>query len=138
MPVVEEDSKPLVMDLPVEPHMMISDLRDHVDRVLHDLGEDHRYDVQLVITELVSDVLDHATGYGRLRVFRGRTPCQIFVEVDDESTLRPRQGQSRLGEHRGRGLVIVGKVAAEWGTRFPPSGGKTVHALIHCADEVSA
>jgi hypothetical protein len=80
----------------------------------------------------VSNVVDHTAGIGRLRVFRNRTPCEITIEVDDTSALPPVHGRSRLGGMRGRGIVVVGNLAREWGTRSLAGGGKTVFAAVSC------
>ncbi|KOV88339.1 hypothetical protein ADL03_04965 [Nocardia sp. NRRL S-836] len=112
----------------------LSVLRGQVDTALTDLGPDHRYDVVLVVSELVRNVVDHTAGPGQLRLARSRNPCQITVEVDDASWLEPVRGRSRLGEHRGRGLVMVHTLSCDWGTRFR-LGGKTVFAQLRCGGE---
>ncbi|GGM92984.1 hypothetical protein GCM10011609_33090 [Lentzea pudingi] len=134
MTIADEDAASLVVDLPVERESLVPDVRREVDAALRDLGEDHRYDVLLVVTELVSNVLDHTAGPGRLRVLRGDAPCEVSVEVDDTSSARPRHGRSRLGPHRGKGMVVVGNVSNDWGTRPGPESGKTVFAVIRCGD----
>jgi anti-sigma regulatory factor (Ser/Thr protein kinase) len=121
----------LVVDLSIDQDVVLSALRGHVGAALRDLGEDHSYDVLLVVSELVSNVLDHTAGTGRLRVLRSRVPCEISVEVDDSSILQPQRGRSRLGGGRGRGMVMVDHVSEKWGTRLR-AGGKTVFALIGC------
>ncbi|MCX2948907.1 ATP-binding protein [Lentzea sp. NEAU-D7] len=125
----------IVLDLPVEPNIKLSVVRDQVAVTLRDLGEDHRYDVALVVTELVSNVLDHTPGTGRLRIFRYYAPCDIKIEVDDSSPAQPVRGRSRLGGTRGRGIVVVDNLACEWGSRPLPDGGKTVFASIPCPDD---
>jgi len=132
--IADEHARSLVVDLPVENDLDVPVLRRRVDEALQGLGEDHRYDVLLVVTELVSNVLDHTSGGGRLRVLRGRNPCRVLVEVDDTSTTPPRHGRSRLGPDRGRGMVVVGSVSTDWGTRPRPESGKTVFAVIRCGD----
>jgi anti-sigma regulatory factor (Ser/Thr protein kinase) len=127
------DNASLVVDLRIDRDVTLSAVRGLVGAVLHDLGEDHSYDVLLVVTELVNNVLDHTDGTGRLRVLRSRTPCEISVEVDDSSPLRPLRGRSRLDGSRGRGMVMVDTVSNEWGTR-PRPGGKTVFASISCGE----
>ncbi|MEU7474742.1 ATP-binding protein [Lentzea sp. NPDC042327] len=122
----------LVVDLPVAPGLALSALRREVTAALHVLDEDHLYDVQLVVTELVTNVLDHTPGTGRLRILHRTDPCSITVEVDDESPFEPVYGRSRLGEHRGRGIVVVDRISRQWGHR-PREGGKTVFALVDCA-----
>ncbi|KOV83253.1 ATP-binding protein [Nocardia sp. NRRL S-836] len=125
----------LVLDLPVRPGTAMSALRRELTAALHELGEDHLYDVQLVVTELVTNVLDHTSGTGRLRVLHHRAPCAVTVEVDDESPLEPVYGRSRLGEHRGRGMVVVDKISRQWGCRARAGSGKTVFALVDCVGQ---
>lgn len=125
----------MVLDLAVEPTINLSAVRGHIATALHDLGEDHLYDVVLVVTELVSNVLDHTPGTGRLRVFWHTTRCEITIEVDDQSPAQPVHGHSRLGGTRGRGIVVVDNLVREWGTRPLPDGGKTVFASVPCPDD---
>ena len=137
MKTVDEDSKSLVLDSPVEPTIVMAELRGQLTSALADLGEDHVYDVLLVVTELVCNVLDHASGFGRLRVLRHATRCEVTVEVDDGSPVLPVRGRSRLGDLRGRGIVVVDNLAREWGTR-PAAGGKTVFAVVRCPEDGTA
>ncbi|MFD4672433.1 ATP-binding protein [Lentzea sp. NPDC058450] len=122
----------LVVDLHVPRDVVLTGLRHELAALLADLGEDHLYDVQLVVTELVSNVLDHTTGSGRLRLFRTDEPCVVTVEVDDDSATQPVYGHSRLGENRGRGMVMVESATSKWGTSLRPGGGKTVFAVVPC------
>lgn len=127
----------LVLDLVVEVTVNLSELRARVATALGDLGEDHCYDVVLVVTELVSNVLDHTAGTGRLRVVRRDAPCDVVVEVDDTSSAEPVCGSSRLGADRGRGIVVVDNLAGVWGSRSLPQGGKTVFASVPCPEDGS-
>ncbi|GGM74933.1 hypothetical protein GCM10011609_08560 [Lentzea pudingi] len=121
-----------VVDLPVRRGMSMSSLRRDLAAALKDLGEDHLYDVQLVVTELVSNVLDHTcASTGHLRIVLREDPCAVLVEVDDESEVEPVYGRSRLGENRGRGIVVVDNISREWGFRARDRG-KTVFALVEC------
>ncbi|SMC96868.1 ATP-binding protein [Lentzea albidocapillata] len=138
MTTVEEDSRSMVLDLLIEPGIVMSALRGQLTSRLRDLGEDHRYDVLLVVTELVSNVLDHTAGTGRLRVLRANAKCEITVEVDDTSESQPMYGRSRLGETRGRGIVVVDNLSLEWGTHPLPGGGKTVFASVRCGTDETA
>ncbi|MEV6715325.1 ATP-binding protein [Lentzea sp. NPDC051208] len=123
----------LVLDLPVRPGVAVSAIRRDLTAALHGLGENHLYDVLLVMTELVSNVLDHTPGVGRLRVLRSRTPCAVTIEVDDDSATEPVYGRSRLpNDNRGRGIVVVDNLAKAWGTRRRAGGGKTVFASVSC------
>ncbi|MGI5499979.1 ATP-binding protein [Lentzea sp. CA-135723] len=121
----------LLADLPVERGMSMSSLRRQLTTILRMLGEDHLYDVQLVVTELVTNVLDHTPSTGRLRLLHDHDPCEVTVEVDDDSPTQPVYGRSRLGEHRGRGIVVVDNISREWGCR-PGEHGKTVFAVVAC------
>ncbi|MCX2955110.1 ATP-binding protein [Lentzea sp. NEAU-D7] len=122
-----------VVDLPVTRGMCMASLRRDLTAALDGLGEDHLYDVQLVVTELVANVLDHtSSSTGHLRVLLRQEPCAVTVEVDDESAVRPVYGRSSLGEHRGRGMVLVDDISREWGCRPRGERGKTVFALVEC------
>ncbi|MET9230076.1 ATP-binding protein [Lentzea sp. NPDC003310] len=127
----DDPAHPPVLDLPIGRDVVLTDLRHDVGKALVGLGEDHVYDVLLVVTELVSNVLDHTTGSGRLRLLRRITPCEVTVEVDDASTQHPVYGRSRLGENRGRGMVMVESASSEWGITLLPEG-KTVFAVVPC------
>jgi len=134
MTTVDEGSTSLVVESLVEPTTAMSELRGRLAGALRDLGEDHLYDVLLVVSELVNNVLDHASGFGRLRVLRHATRCEIAVEVDDGSPAEPVRGQSRLPGNRGRGIAVVAGLARQWGVR-PSAGGKTVFAVVGCPDD---
>ena len=123
----------VVVDLAVRPGMAMSALRRDLTTALSELGEDHLYDVQLVVTELVTNVLDHtSSSTGHLRILHHQDPGAVTVEVDDESMTEPVYGRSRLGEYRGRGIVVVDNISREWGFRPREEGGKTVYALVDC------
>jgi anti-sigma regulatory factor (Ser/Thr protein kinase) len=126
-----EHAQSCVLDVQLARSTDLAELRRRVDAALGSLGADHRYDVLLVVSELVSNVFDHTAGAGRLRLARTWSPCQVVVEVDDSSAHRPVCGRSRLGEHRGRGMVMVDSMSCHWGTT-PRFGGKTVFAQLRC------
>ena len=85
-------------------------------------------DAELVATELVANVVDHA-----------RTPCRLDVSVTDDGLLievrdfypcpPPQPRPVSLSSRRGRGLHVVAAVSSRWGvTPFPD--GKSVWALL--------
>jgi anti-sigma regulatory factor (Ser/Thr protein kinase) len=75
-------------------------------------------DVLLVCTELVSNAYDHARGPRDVRVALWAGGRVVRVEVDDGSPQRlPALGRSSAGDFRGRGLVLVERVASRWGVR---------------------
>jgi len=124
------------MDLCVDPLTSLSEMRRWITTVLGDLDEDDLYDVLLVASELASNVYDHTPGPGQIRIRRDE-PGQILLEVDDVSPHLPTQGHSRLGGHRGRGIVMIEHVTEEWGVRPLTGQGKTVWALIRVPQESS-
>jgi hypothetical protein len=56
----------------------------------------------------------------------------VRVTVSDTSPRRPRTRVSGAADEHGRGLAIVGALAADWGTE-PTTHGKTVWALLKAA-----
>ncbi|MCE6996368.1 ATP-binding protein [Saccharothrix sp. S26] len=107
-------------------------VRQWTAAALADLDEDHLEAVLLVSTELLTNAYEHgATPYG-IRLRRSRMPCRVRVEVDDASPEQPVVGRSRLGETRGRGLVLVDQLSTAWGTNPLPGTGKTVWAEVSC------
>jgi anti-sigma regulatory factor (Ser/Thr protein kinase) len=103
-------------------------MRAWIGTLLRDLSEDIRLDVLLVCTELASNAYEHAAGPRAVRVQRHLD--YIRVEVDDHTPAElPHVGESRLGDSRGRGLLLVSQLSRCWGTR-EMVGGKTVWAEI--------
>jgi anti-sigma regulatory factor (Ser/Thr protein kinase) len=103
--------------------------REFVRQVCRDrsVGEEIREDAELVATELVTNVVDHA-----------RTRCVITVgyntrlriEVEDfYPCSMPTSPRAELTAPRGRGLLVVAGLSAEWGVRDLPSG-KSVWAVL--------
>ncbi len=88
-------------------------------------------DLLLIVNELVSNAFDHGRSPYALRLYQLTEPCSVRVEVDDASPELPVPGRSRIGDHRGRGLVIVNELAKDWGV-LPGPAGKTVWAEITC------
>lgn len=101
---------------------------------LADLGDYHLNDVMLVVVELVTNAYEHGGGARAVRLARTYTPCRIDIEVDDNNADHLTLGVSRHGSgaNRGRGLIMVDKLAEGWGVRRHASGGKTVWANISC------
>ncbi|WP_156755907.1 ATP-binding protein [Actinokineospora pegani] len=114
-------------------------IRRRLSVELADLGVDRLRDVQVICVELVSNAYEHAAGPRRVRVRRFRGRAALHVEVHDGSPEgRLVVGRSRLGEHRGRGLVLVRALAAsQWGVRVTP-GGKVVWAEVPLPAEPGA
>lgn len=77
------------------------------------LREAQTGDVLLAVSELVSNAVQHGAGHPRLqlRLDGGR----LEVRVRDDGPRSPEQRKHDLRSARGRGLLIVGSVADDWG-----------------------
>jgi serine phosphatase RsbU (regulator of sigma subunit)/anti-sigma regulatory factor (Ser/Thr protein kinase) len=85
-------------------------------------------DVQLLVTELVTNALLHAGPPVTLRV--AQTGDKVRLEVEDPGHALPvqvsRSGQSMTG----RGLSLVSALSSSWGVDPSPGGGKVVWAEL--------
>ncbi|MGC9477248.1 hypothetical protein CJD44_07500 [Streptomyces sp. alain-838] len=81
----------------------------------------------LLVSELVTNALRHATGPIGVRLVRRRAGPDgvLLVEVSDPLPDLPRTRVARPGDEDGRGLQLVASSARRWGTR-PGEAGKTV------------
>ncbi|MFD4508097.1 SpoIIE family protein phosphatase [Streptomyces sp. NPDC058457] len=80
---------------------------------------------QLIISELVTNAVRHATGPIRLRLIRHQA---LTCEVSDTSDTLPRLRHAGTSDEGGRGLYIVAQLCRRHGARCLTSGGKTVWA----------
>ncbi|KES04081.1 regulatory protein [Streptomyces toyocaensis] len=80
----------------------------------------------LLVSELVTNALRHATGPIGVRLVR---PCDLnevlLVEVSDPLPDPPRERAARPEDEGGRGLQLLASASRRWGTR-PGAVGKTV------------
>ncbi len=96
----------------------------------HHLAERVRRTVVLVVSELVTNAVQHGGPPVGCRVTVADD--QVRVEVRDHGALLPRETEVPPTSMRGRGLTIVGRVASRWGVVEHPDGGKTVWADVPC------
>jgi len=108
----------------------IAEVRRWAGSALPQLHEDDLLDVQLIVTELVSNVYDHGEFPARLRLHRPPGDG-VRIEVEDASAIPPVLKPSSPHSARGRGLVLVDQLAEEWGVTEQPSG-KAVWAVVPC------
>ncbi|MFD9513909.1 SpoIIE family protein phosphatase [Streptomyces mirabilis] len=80
---------------------------------------------QLIISELVTNAVRHATGPIRLRLIRHQV---LTCEVSDASDTLPRLRHACISDEGGRGLYIVAQLCRRHGARCLTRGGKTVWA----------
>ncbi|MGW3635485.1 ATP-binding SpoIIE family protein phosphatase [Streptomyces sp. NPDC005122] len=74
---------------------------------------------ELVVSELVGNVVRHASGPITLRLLRGRT---LVCEVADASPVMPRIRRAADTDEGGRGLQLIAAVSSRWGARYTASG----------------
>ncbi|NYI05055.1 ATP-binding SpoIIE family protein phosphatase [Allostreptomyces psammosilenae] len=80
-------------------------------------------DIELVVSELVSNALRHGAGEVLLRLLR--TERHVHVEVHDAGTSAPRRRRAAAMDESGRGLRLIADLGQRWGTRHT-AGGKAV------------
>ncbi len=85
-------------------------------------------DAVLVVSELVTNVVRHVGGC--LRVCLRTSHDRLIIEVSDTSTTPLLVTHSGPHETRGRGLLIVERLATTWGCQANLDGGKTVWAVL--------
>ncbi|MDT0305532.1 SpoIIE family protein phosphatase [Streptomyces sp. DSM 44917] len=74
---------------------------------------------ELIVSELVGNVIRHASGPVHLRMLRSRT---LICEVADASLTTPHIRHPSAMEESGRGLQLVAAMAERWGTRYTGDG----------------
>lgn len=105
----------------------LADLRRQCAAMLRPMSDRVIGDVQLVVSELVSNVLRHTRQHtGQLVVRRDAT--DVHIAVSDLSPVPPRL--ARDATVGGRGVQLVDAVAWAWGVTSERHG-KTVWADIH-------
>lgn len=80
----------------------------------------------LAASELVANSLKHGRAPMGLRL--RRTDRRLVVEVTDGDEHLPTRQQAQPADEAGRGIAVVATIAAEWGARRLPEGGKAVWA----------
>jgi anti-sigma regulatory factor (Ser/Thr protein kinase) len=86
-------------------------------KVPHDLD-----DAALLVTELVSNVVDHVQGDAVLTLELGVSDDWVRIAVVDGSSVRPVVQELAQGRPRGRGMRMVQAIADRWGTDAHGSG----------------
>ncbi|MFE7442679.1 SpoIIE family protein phosphatase [Streptomyces chartreusis] len=98
----------------------VSRVRAAAARTLTEWGlEDEAFTTELILSELVTNALRHATGPIRVRLIRDLT---LICEVSDGSSTAPHLRSAAATDEGGRGLFLVAQFAARWGTRYTADG----------------
>ncbi|MGW0082865.1 SpoIIE family protein phosphatase [Streptomyces sp. NPDC003393] len=97
-------------------------------RVCDQLGtwgvEEEAFVTELVVSELVTNAIRHATGPIKLQLIKEQG---LICEVSDGSSMSPHLRRARPSDEGGRGLFLVARLTQRWGTRYTRAG-KTIWA----------
>jgi anti-sigma regulatory factor (Ser/Thr protein kinase) len=104
----------------------VADVRAFARERFADVSQASLDDVQLVVSELATNVVGHA--HTRFCVGLGLTPGLARIEVTDQAPWTPSQGFPRR-RLRGRGLLVVRALCEDWGVEFL-DGSKKVWAEL--------
>ncbi|MFK0049302.1 SpoIIE family protein phosphatase [Streptomyces sp. NPDC090741] len=85
---------------------------------------DRADEIELAADELMTNALVHTEGGGHVNV-RLTPEGRIRIEVEDSSSALPRRREADDWAVSGRGLLLVDRLAGEWGVE-PRGGGKSV------------
>ncbi|MFE7123192.1 SpoIIE family protein phosphatase [Streptomyces sp. NPDC057617] len=109
-------------ELPSDP-AVVSTARSLAVRQLARWGlDDLATTTELIVSELVTNAIRHATGPIGLRLIRHQ---MLTCEVSDTSNSLPRLRHARTTDEDGRGLFLVAQMSHRRGTRYT-TDGKTV------------
>ncbi|WP_328502364.1 SpoIIE family protein phosphatase [Streptomyces sp. NBC_00457] len=109
-------------DVPPDP-AAVGRVRAAATRTLQSWGlSDEAFTTELILSELVTNALRHATAPIHVRLIRDRT---LICEVSDASSTAPHLRRAATTDEGGRGLFLVAQVAERWGTRYS-GGGKVI------------
>lgn len=105
--------------LPAEPSA-VREVRHGVRATLERWGLAALADTsELIVSELVTNAVNHARGPIEVRLLRGRS---LVCEVGDSSFAMPTLRDPDTGADTGRGLRLVDRLAYRWGSRPTPCG----------------
>ena len=106
-------------DVPMTPES-VAFLRAEVSRQLRAWRlSELVFTTELVVSELVTNAIRHATGPVELRLLRDRA---LICEVADGSSVSPRLRRAQTLDEGGRGLFLVAQLSQKWGTRYTARG----------------
>ncbi|MCM2580331.1 SpoIIE family protein phosphatase [Streptomyces meridianus] len=116
------DRQVVLWDLPATPES-VGCARATAARQLAEWGLDRlSFTTELVVSELVTNAVRHASGPVQLRLIRDRT---LLCEVSDTGHTSPHLRHAAQDDEGGRGLFIVAQLVHKWGTRYT-TAGKTI------------
>ncbi|MEU5702926.1 SpoIIE family protein phosphatase [Streptomyces aurantiacus] len=106
-------------ELPADP-ASVAEVRKRTARQLCEWGLDElTFTTELVVSELVTNAIRHATGPIRLRLIMSRA---LVCEVSDASPTAPHLRHPKTTDEGGRGLFLISQCTQRWGTRYTRNG----------------
>ena len=112
------DLPPAPASVPAARHLLLDVLRAWA------VPQD-RDDAALLVTELVANVVDHVQGEAVLTLEMTFSDEWLRISVADGSSVRPVVRELEHDQPRGRGLLLVKRIADRWGSE-DHRGGKRV------------
>jgi len=110
------------VDLPVNARAAAA-AREVLRGLLLAWGHDHHSDdAAVVVSELVTNAVQHAGERGQLRLVLGVTGEVLRLELADGSSVRPLAREVTEADERGRGMHIVEVLTARWGVEEHGTG----------------
>jgi anti-sigma regulatory factor (Ser/Thr protein kinase) len=116
------DLLPEVTSVPVARHVVMELLKAWQAPHDHD-------DVALLVTELVTNVIDHVGGDSTLTLELALAGDSLRIAVVDGSAVRPVVRELDADNPRGRGLRMIQDIADRWGIE-DHHGGKRVWLVL--------
>jgi serine/threonine-protein kinase RsbW len=100
-----------------------AEARRAIDEFAAELEEEHRFNLRLLVSELVANAVRHGRvqDEGTVRVVARKGPQVVRVEVSDDGG--GFDWQTRPQTYGGRGLPLIAALAHRWGLTF--DGGTT-------------
>lgn len=106
-------------DLPIDP-AVVAEARKSSTQQLHTWGLDElAFTTELVVSELVTNAIRHASGPIRLRLISDQA---LICEVFDGGATAPHLRHPKTTDEGGRGLFLISQFTQRWGTRYTAEG----------------
>jgi serine/threonine-protein kinase RsbW len=102
----------LILALEREPHAPAY-ARARAGEFLKDLPAQARTDVELALSELVTNAVEHGEGQARVEIHRRED--HVRIEVTDEGDAAPQVREEPAGADGGWGLRLVDAISRRWG-----------------------
>jgi anti-sigma regulatory factor (Ser/Thr protein kinase) len=131
-----------VLELGMDPRE-VQRARRHGRQLLHEHGLSCLSgDAEILISELVTNAIEASRPQADTSQVQLALLCdgtQLLIMVRDTSPEAPQPVQADAADDRGRGLLLVSQLCAQWGWSYLPTRtGKVVWAVTHSASDHSA